>query len=338
MTALHEALRRQGRMRTQRDTDSAPPTNGTASPTEAAWNGRTRGGLVGNWIFITVVRLFGLRCAYALLIPVAFYFLFAAPKAVKASALWRQRVGYWSRSRLRRLWDAYRHFFCFGQMLLDRLAIIGRQGRGFHFQFEGEEHLVAALSQKRGLVLVSAHIGNWEAASHIIFKHRVPVNIVAYEGERRRLRQLFDRAFQGRQFSVISADGGPDSSIAIMAALRRGEIVAMHGDRCLGPNGVYCQFLNAAVRLPTGPYIVAAISGAPLIHAFALREGTYRYRLLACPPRQLSFAGHEDRGPLVQQWTQDFATQLEQVVRAYPLQWHNFYDFWADAARKEGPP
>jgi predicted LPLAT superfamily acyltransferase len=282
-----------------------------------------------------LIRLVGLRAAHALLVPVAAYFLVAAPRARRASAQWRRRVGHGDRARWRRLWGAYRHFFCFGQILLDRLVVIRGQGRGFHFEYDGEERLEAVLGQKRGLVVVSAHVGNWEAAAHIFARHRVPVNIVAYEGERPRIRQMLEQTMAGRKFSVISADGGLECSLAIIAALRRGEVVAMHGDRCLGPNRARVRFLGGEVELPTGPYLVAALSGAPLVYAFAMREKAYHYRMLALPSRELAFTSEEPREGQLRRWIQDFATELEKIVRQYPLQWQNFYEFWPEESAKE---
>ena len=49
------------------------------------WSGRRRGGVIGNWFFISMVRLLGLRAAYGLLAGVACYYLLFAPKARRAS-------------------------------------------------------------------------------------------------------------------------------------------------------------------------------------------------------------------------------------------------------------
>jgi len=293
------------------------------------WTGRTRGGVIGNWIFVALVRVFGLRPAYVLLAFVACYYVLFAPRARRASDEYRRRLGCGGRSWLGRVWGAYRHFFSFGRILLDRVAIIaGPVGGKFHFEFDGEEHIRSALAEGKGVVIISAHCGNWEAAGHLLQRLAVPVSVVAYQGEAARVRRFFEKALEDHAFSLIEADGSPDSSLAIMGALARGEVVAMHADRVLHDEGVSVPFLGAPARFPTGPYIVAALSGAALIHAFALREATYRYHFYAYPAEHLHFADRPTRGQLLRDWVGQFVARLESKLREHPHQWSNFYPFW----------
>jgi predicted LPLAT superfamily acyltransferase len=314
---------------------------GTAAERPARWTGRTRGGLVGNWIFVTVVRWLGLYAGYALLVPVAFYFLFFARGARRASEEYRRRIGLGGRSWPGRMLGAFRHFYAFGQILLDRVAIIGGLASRFRFRFDGEEHMAAALREGRGLVLVSAHCGNWEAAAHLLARLGARVNVVVYEGEVAHVRRYFDRVLRERSFSLIAVDGSAEGSLAIMAALARGEVVAMHGDR-LAPgseaHGVTVDFLGAPARLPAGPHLLAALSGAPLVHVFAMRVRAYQYHFTAFPAEHPALEGRERRRQQLETWAGRFAGRLEQKLREHPLQWHNFYDFWAAAPAAGGGP
>jgi predicted LPLAT superfamily acyltransferase len=281
---------------------------------------------------VTVVRRFGIAWAYALLVPVGLYFVLFASAALRASHDYRRRLGCGGASRLAGWWNGFRHFYSFGQTLLDRVAIIGGETKGFRFHFDGEEHLRSALERGRGLILVSAHCGNWEVAAHVLGRLTVPVSIVAFEHEVAHIRTYFERVFADRRFSVISMDGSPGMVLEILRTLARGEIVAMHADRVLDPtdqNSIIVPFLGAPARFPTGPFQVAAVSGAPLIHTFAMREQTYHYRLHAYPPEFLSFGKRSERRGQLETWVGRFVAHLEEVLRRHPLQWHNFYPFWA---------
>lgn len=301
------------------------------------WSGRTRGGVWGNWFFYFSLRTFGLRAAYAIMFPVVAYFLLTSPKGVRASNAYLRRIGYGGSSALSRLWGTYKHFLSFGKVLLDRVVIIDPKAPKFKFTFDGEEHLHAALNQGKGLILISAHCGNWEAAAHMLGQLEVPVNIVAYEGDVARIRKFMDRALKDRFFSIIVADGKADSSLAIIAALNRGEIVAIHGDRCFREEGASVPFLGGRARFPTGPFTVAAFSGAPLIFAFAMREAMRRYSFYAYPPEYLSDNTGLNRRQLIEKWMSSYVEHLEKILRAYPLQWHNFYNFWEDdVAQQQG--
>jgi predicted LPLAT superfamily acyltransferase len=301
----------------------------------ARWTGRTRGGYIGNYIFVTLVRHLGILFAYALLVPVALYFLFFAPKALKASDEYRRRLGFGVDCVLSRIWYAYRHFYSFGQILLDRIAIIGGNSSRFRYRFDGEEHLRNALAEGKGLLIISAHCGNWEIAAQLLDRLETPVSIVAYEGEVAYIRNFFSEVFKDRTFSLIEVDGSERTSLAILDSLSRGEVVTMHADRVLNPdrqNTVTVPFLGAPAAFPSGPYYVAAVSGAPLVHAFTMRERSYYYHLYAYPPEHLSLGRRAERRSQLEGWVRRFAGRLEDTLRKYPLQWHNFYSFWDSPA------
>ncbi|TET35832.1 MAG: hypothetical protein E3J72_10010 [Planctomycetota bacterium] len=301
---------------------------------KAGWRGRTRGGYIGNWIFVQLVRRIGIGFAYLILLPVTLYYIFFASKAMKAADDYRRRIGYGGRSPLGRLWAAYRHFYSFGQILLDRVAVISGNAGRFRFRYEGFHHILESLKLGKGLIITSAHCGNWEIAAHLLGSLDAPVNIVAYEGEVRHIRRYFAEVFRNRKFSIIEMDGSPEVSLAIMNALSRGEILAMHADRYVEESRQHTAllpFLGAPARFPTGPYAVAAASGAPLVHAFTVRSGPCKYRLRGYPPEFLSFRSRSSRKEQLAEWAGRFVKRLESILREYPLQWHNFYMFWDDA-------
>ncbi len=295
------------------------------------WTGRTRGGYLGNWIFITLTRWVGLWWAYLLLVPVSFYYLFSAPKAVKASRDYLRRVNYGGRSWPARIWATYRHFYSFGMTLVDRVAVMGGGASRLRFVFEGENHLRSALAEGKGLILISAHCGNWQAAASLLGRLDAPVNVVAYEGEAEHIRRLFAVALENRVFSLISLDDPSRAGIEIMGALQRGEILAMHADRMLDSNtSERVPFLGSPASFPVGPFAAAAVSGAPLIHAFAMRSRIGCYHLFAYPPEHLTFGNRAARRQQLRQWTELFTRRLEENLKKYPLQWYNFYYFWED--------
>lgn len=300
-----------------------------------SWSGRTRGGIVGNWIFMTLVRYGGLRCAYLLLIPVAFYFLFFAPKASKASRQFLQRVAYPCRGRLGMAWVVWRHFFSFGQTLLDRTSVLAGGAGQLHFAFDGEEHIRKAIGAGKGVIVVGSHFGNWEVASDLLGGTETPVNIVSLKAEVVHIQRYFDRVLQGRGFALIEAGQSEQTGLAILTALRRGEIVVMQGDRAIGKNDAPVPFLGAEARFPVGPYIMAALSGAALLHTFGIRQKRFHYLFKAYPPEFLAFGPRSKRAEQCRAWATCFAARLEEHVRRYPLQWYNFYDFWADGTAQE---
>lgn len=290
-----------------------------------AWTGRTRGGFAGNWFFIRILRLFGLRAAYFLLVPVAFYFIMFAPGALKASLDYLRKRLRLSLPLL--LVNSYRHFFCFGQVLLDRIAFADEPGR-FKVREEGLFHILDAAAQNKGLLLLSAHAGGWEAAMSLLDKKQLTVNVVMFKGEAENVRRLIERSARTEKLRVLGVSGSPEDSLAIVAALNRGEVVAMHGDRTLGGRTATLPFLGAPADLPLWPYAVAAAAGAPLIHTFSARTGSYSYRLKAWPPVYPVLERSAGEKEPLRKYALDFVAHLEEFLAEYPFQWFNFYPFW----------
>ncbi len=301
-----------------------------ADEVDGSWTGRTRGGFWGNWIFLRLLATFGLPAAYALLVPVTFYYLFAAPRAVRASTDYLRRMGGPACGGVARYLRIWKHFFTFGQVLLDRVAIISGAAGRFSCEFDGEEHLRDALAGEKGLLLITAHAGNWEGAGHMLSRLDVPVNVVAFDAELEHIKRLFDKAMESRRFRLIEAGDSLDTGLAVMSALSRGEIVAMHADRGVSRNLVEVDFLGSKVGFPAGPYLAAAASGAPVVTAFAFREAAYRYKFKAWPAEYLQADERSDRDRLAAEGASRFAGRLEQALKEHVYQWFNFFDFWGE--------
>jgi len=159
---------------------------------------------------------------------VAAYFVLAAPRARRASNEVLARV-FGARSWWRRVSDAYRHFFSFGTMLVDRVAILCGREAAFSYDFAAECNVNEAFGRGKGLVVVGAHFGNWEAASQLMRRWQRPVHVVALDREVGPVRRVMAVTASQKAFHVIPADGQAEASLEIMAALRRGEVVALHG-------------------------------------------------------------------------------------------------------------
>lgn len=290
-----------------------------------AWTGRTRGGYYGNLFFIQMLRLFGLRAAFMQLWPICAYYLLAHPTGRRASADYLTRIfgplPAWRRTRL-----IHKHFISMGKMLLERMAMINNPA-AFQCSHEGIEHLQTALGQGRGLVLVSAHLGNWEAAGHLLGDLGTPLNVVGVNREVERINNLFEQQMSNKTFRFITLDQSPLDTLTLLTALRRNEIVALHGDRFTGNDVLERPFLGKPAKFPLGAYRLAAVAETPVIHAFSVRESPGKYRFLAYPP-MLPPSNPDMRDTFFSESISLYVERIEALVRQYPLQWYNFYPFW----------
>jgi predicted LPLAT superfamily acyltransferase len=302
------------------------------------WSGRTRGGWFGNWFFVQIIRRLGVRWACGFLVFIAAYFTLANPGGYRDSKDFLRRVlgpqPFWKWPLL-----VYRHFFSFGVTLLDRLAVIMGRAK-IECTHEGEFLFKDYLDRGQGVILLGAHVGSWEIGGHLLGRLGKPVNIVVLEKEEARIRRLFDRALASKMFNLIATDGHPLRAIPVAAALRRGEIVALLGDRSFGGADVRAPFLGGPARFPAGPYLLAAVSGAPIFQTFVVRERRGHYRFFSFPAKFISRDILRAGPAALQPHVAEYAARLAGVARQYPFQWFNIYPFWDEtpAAGKAETP
>ncbi|HTY79736.1 MAG TPA: lysophospholipid acyltransferase family protein [Candidatus Bathyarchaeia archaeon] len=186
----------------------------------------------------------------------------------------------------------------------------------------GDEHVDEAFAAGRGAVLLTAHLGNWELGGRLLASRSgVPRTHVVLSVEE-------DAALEGR-LRVNAPDlrfvtrRHPTSTLGLLAALRRGEAVAMQGDRPTGERGDrWVPFFGEPAAFPIGPFLLARAAGAPVIPAFCTMAGDGRYRVDVEAPIWVK-PGEEMAG------LETMVAALERAVRAHPTQWFNFFDVWA---------
>jgi lauroyl/myristoyl acyltransferase len=171
-----------------------------------------------------------------------------------------------------------------------------------------------------GAVSLSAHVGSWELAGRLLATRTGrPTHVVVSDDEAPELLPWVRRNGDGLRFVSRSR---PTVSLELAAALRRGETVALHGDRALGNAGdVFVPFFGRPAPFPIGPFRLARAAGVPVVAAFCLLETDRRYRVLIRPPLHVPAGGEE---ATLRAWV----LGLEEVVRSHPTQWFNFFDIW----------
>jgi predicted LPLAT superfamily acyltransferase len=300
------------------------------APENSHWSGtgRLRGGARGIAFFVFIIRRLGLRFAYFVAIFPAAYFSYASPDVAATMDFHRRffgRVPWWQRR-----WLVFKHFYSFGRAIIDRTAILAGDRKNFSFQFDGEKNLRAALAEKRGVLLLTAHLGNWEAAGQLLTRIDVPITVTGFDRETPEIRAVLNRA-SNQNFKLLPLAGTPMDAIPLVAALRRGEVVAMLGDRAYGSPAARIPFLGGTAAFPIGAYVMASIAGAPLMHVFSLREPAGHYRFFGFPAQHPQLPPHNQRDEYLKSCAAKYAHDLESVLRRDPFQWYNFFPFWPES-------
>jgi lauroyl/myristoyl acyltransferase len=171
-----------------------------------------------------------------------------------------------------------------------------------------------------GIVSVTAHVGNWELAGRLLASRSARRTHVVVAPDAPELGRWVRRDDERVRFVPRMR---PAIGVELLAALRRGEVVAVQGDRALGTRGdVSIPLFGRSASFPLGPFLLARAARVPIVPAFCVLDGGYRYRVHVGKP-MLVDRGDEEAA------ARTWVGALEDVVRDHPTQWFNFFDVWA---------
>ena len=288
------------------------------------WTGKSRGGRWGYLFFVYAIKGMGIRFAYGVLSVIVLYFIPFAPKAT--AAVWDY---YRKRRKMncgKSLLALYRHYYVFGQTLIDRIALRGGLACRYRFVFDNYDRFLEIVNGRKGVVMIGAHVGCWEAGSIFFGKHGKKINIVMLDDEHRPIKQVLEEHMvRDDHFKIIAVNQEPLAvMLQIKEALDHDECICFNGDRYIHVKETFrTQFMGAEALLPSGPFKIAAKCRVPVVFYYAMRESKRTYRLI------FSEASVEPNRPvgLLRQYVES----LEQLLGRYPRQWFNFYKFWNES-------
>jgi predicted LPLAT superfamily acyltransferase len=293
--------------------------------TTARWAGRReRGSAALIRLMIWLSLNLGWPVGQALLYPITLYFLFILRAGRQASRGFLDRVLGRPATNL----DVFRHFFSFSCVLLDRAFLLSNQLRHFDIKVTGLDDVISALALSRGCILLGSHLGSFEVLRIVARQSPVPVKILMYRGNARpysRLVEALDPMLAG---SIIEI-GEPEAMLRVRESVEHGEIVGILADRAPQQDRIaVVPFLGDPAPFPTGPLILAAVLGTPVVLFFGIRTGNRRYEVCFEHFADRVILDRARRAEDLVTWTRRYAARLETYVQRCPFNWFNFYDFW----------
>ena len=218
-------------------------------------------------------------------------------------------------------------------LALGRMPRLDAQNIHDWIAYDGYEHFEQALRRGKGVLFMTAHLGNWElsAAAHALLGH--PMHMMVRPFDNARLDQLIDdcRTLHGNR--TIRKQG---YGRALLQALKSNGAVGILVDQnAAGDDAVFVDFFGVKAAATSGLAKIAMRTGAAVIPGFALwDEQSRRYVLKFYPPLELAETGNmEQDGETNAQRCQ---SKMEELIRAYPEQWLWIHRRWKH--RPEGEP
>lgn len=182
--------------------------------------------------------------------------------------------------------------------------------------FEGRENLDLALRAGRGVVLLTAHFGNWELLGASLTLNGYPLNVIAREVRSKKLQELVKAHRETVGMKVIYRGASLKSGLR---CLKRNEILAILADIDTKVDGVFVDFFGRLAYTPFGPVAIALKTQALIVPAFIIRQPDDSHRVVIEKPLKLQLTGQKDID--IQVNTQLFTKVIEYYVRRYPTQW-----------------
>ncbi len=201
-------------------------------------------------------------------------------------------------------------------------------------KLEGLSNIEDALKHGKGVIMLSAHLGNWELGAFVLGILSYPINAVVLTHQNTKINDFFRN--QRAIGKVKSIEFGA-SLRGCYKALKNNELLALLGDRDFSNNGLPVTFCGKSVVMPKGPAALSCRTGAIIVPCFITRndDDTFTF-LFEKPILPQAATGRMPGGPQVmadedntiKEIMERYLPVIESYVKRYPGQWYVFRNFW----------
>jgi KDO2-lipid IV(A) lauroyltransferase len=184
---------------------------------------------------------------------------------------------------------------------------------------EHPEYIEQAWRLDKGVIAVTAHLGNWEIGGAVLAGMGYPINVVALKQPSAKLNDFFQKHRRKRGMVVVPLGS---SVKRLVGALRRKEFIALLADRDYSVHHESTLLCGAPAYMPRGASWLAAKTGAVVLPGFVLRNEDDTFLMKMYPPiipvPGMSQAAIQER----------ISAALEDAIGSYPHQWFMFQPVW----------
>lgn len=190
-------------------------------------------------------------------------------------------------------------------------------------KIENIHYLNQALAKGKGVIAVTAHLGNWELGGALLGELGYPFWAVALPHQSKKVDNFFNRQRESKGVQVIPLGRAARQCLEI---LRENKILGLVGDRDFLAKGIALDFFGKLTFLPTGPAAFALKTKATIIPGFMLRckDDSFLFRLEE--PIEFTPLGNKDKD--LSELINRYKIILEDYIRKFPDQWYMFRRFW----------
>ena len=209
-------------------------------------------------------------------------------------------------------------FLRFATLSRDQAASFVEAGEAYSFCKD-------ILQEGRGLIIMTAHLGNWELLAGSFFLQGFKGAVIG----RRIYYEPYNRWIVGLRSSVSVQTIYQDDAVRqVHKHLKAGEIIGLLPDQDRDSvRGIFVDFFGRPAYTSVAPVKFAMASGTPILPAFMVRMPGDRYKLLLGNLMRPKIEGN-DRTASIRKYTEAWMKDFEEVIRRYPEQWGWMHDRW----------
>jgi lauroyl/myristoyl acyltransferase len=210
-------------------------------------------------------------------------------------------------------------FVTYGRTMLDFLRLGFIKPEDFSVEMLGLENVNKALQYRRGCVLLTMHIGNWDYAGSYLATRGVPMSALVEETAPE-MYALFTRHRErlGMRTFPLSKAG-----FAFLHTIKNNRVLAVLGDRDILKNGITVDFFDGRRNIPRGLGEIIISRELPVLFGYmVLHPRLGRKRYLSAIEHPIFFKGSPE------EFNKAMVAKFEEYIRKYPDQWMLFRSDW----------
>lgn len=206
-------------------------------------------------------------------------------------------------------------FFCFNKLNMKYIQK--------NIRIENKEHIDKALARGKGVIAITAHLGNWELGGVVLSLLGYPLSAVALPHKDWRVDKFFNSQRQSKGLKIIPLG---KAVMQCLRVLKSNGVVALVGDRDFTEKGIIIDFFGKPTFFPEGPAAFALKTGAGIVPGFMIRNTDDTFTLRFEKPLEINPTGNKDEN--LNKLILEYKSIFENYIRRYPDQWYMFKRFW----------
>ncbi len=202
------------------------------------------------------------------------------------------------------------------------------EGKRSYVRIVGKERLDQALESGRGVIALSAHLGNFMIMMDRLAAERYPVDLIVKRARNKGIGDRLERLREELGYRSIYVTPRVRSVKASLASLKSNHVLVLHGDQRQRQGGIDVTFFGMPAKAAAGPIALSRFTGAPVLPMFMVRnEDGLTHTLMIEKPLSMRIVGSKEED--IRTHVQKYTDVIQSYVQRYPVQWAWDHKRWA---------